>query len=107
MIQHKRTQRQTGLDVNNSVEGETMEMKMRRILNNKEPITDGAPMIYTERKDGVLAGYNIRTDRFEVAAELTEKNAKSVAARRQNRAEMSIVKDEKDGGAESIQATEN
>ena len=34
------------------VEGETIEQKMERILSNKEPIEDGAPEIYTERKDG-------------------------------------------------------
>ena len=33
---------------------ESLEHKVKRILNNKEPIKDGAPLIYTERKDGVL-----------------------------------------------------
>ena len=36
----------TKLRINQSVEGETIEMKMRRIVDNKEPITDGAPLIY-------------------------------------------------------------
>lgn len=36
----------TKIRVNKSVEGETIEMKMRRIVDNKEPITDGAPLIY-------------------------------------------------------------
>ena len=49
--------------------GESIEHKVRRIVNNKEPIKDGAPLIYTERKDGVQPSYNIRTDRFEVAVE--------------------------------------
>ena len=35
-------------------EAETIEEKINRIVNNKEPITDGAPIIYTERKEGVL-----------------------------------------------------
>ena len=35
-------------------EGETIEQKVNRIVNNNEPITDGAPIIFTERKDGVL-----------------------------------------------------
>lgn len=50
-------------------EGETIETKVRRIVLNKEPITDGAPIIYTEKKDGVLPQYDIRTDRFEIALE--------------------------------------
>lgn len=48
-------------------EGETIEIKVRRITEEKTPITDTAPIIYTNREDGVIAGYNIRTDRFDVA----------------------------------------
>lgn len=48
-------------------DGETIEEKVRRITENNEPITDGAPIIYTNRDDGVLPAYNIRTDRWEVA----------------------------------------
>jgi hypothetical protein len=48
-------------------EGESIEDKVRRITENNEPITDGAPIIYTNRDDGVLPAYNIRTDRWDVA----------------------------------------
>lgn len=48
-------------------EGESIEKKVRRITENNEPITDGAPIIYTNRDDGVLPAYNIRTDRWDVA----------------------------------------
>ena len=34
-----------------SREGETIEAKVRRIMSNNEPISDQAPLIYTERKD--------------------------------------------------------
>lgn len=71
--------------------GQTIETRIERMKTNKEPITDGAPLIYTDRKDGVQAGYNIRTDRFEVANEFTQKEQKSKAAKR---AAMRIVKDE-------------
>ena len=48
--------------------GETIEMKVRRITQNKEPITDVAQPIYMER--GVkMASCDIRTDRWEVARE--------------------------------------
>lgn len=50
-------------------EGETIEEKVTRIVDNKEAITDGAPIIYTNRNDGVIAAYNIRTDRWDVAQE--------------------------------------
>nr|DAQ24297.1 MAG TPA: hypothetical protein [Microviridae sp.] len=47
--------------------GESLENKIKRITENNEPITDGAPIIYTNRADGVLPAYNIRTDRWEIA----------------------------------------
>lgn len=53
-------------------EGESIENKVRRITENNEPITDGAPIIYTNRDDGVLPAYNIRTDRWEIAQEAME-----------------------------------
>lgn len=99
------------LKINDCVEGEMLETKIERIVNNSEPITDGAPLIYGERKDGVQASQNIRTDRFEVAIDATEKIAKSYKARREDKADMKVVKpdmktDEKsgesDGKAESI-----
>lgn len=48
-------------------EGEFIEEKIARVVENKEPIEDGAPIIYTERKDGVIPAYNIRTDKWDVA----------------------------------------
>ena len=48
-------------------EGESIEQKVKRITENNEPITDGAPIIYTNREDGVLPSYNIRTDRWDIA----------------------------------------
>lgn len=53
-------------------DGESIENKVKRITENNEPITDGAPIIYTNRDDGVLPAYNIRTDRWEVAQQAME-----------------------------------
>ena len=53
-------------------EGEYLEEKVRRITENGEPIGDGAPIVYTERKDGVNPAYNIRTDRWEIAQDAME-----------------------------------
>lgn len=76
---------ETSLERNESVEGETIEQKIERVVNNKEPITDGAPIIFTERKDGVQAAYDIRTDRFDVAAEAMNYVSKSDIAKRKKR----------------------
>lgn len=76
----------TTLRVNNAYEGETIEQKIFRITNNKEPITDGAPLIYTDRSEGVQPDYNIRTDRFEVAIDAMDKVTKAQQAKREERA---------------------
>ena len=48
-------------------EGEFIEEKVARVVENREPIEDGAPIIYTERKDGVIPAYNIRADKWDIA----------------------------------------
>ena len=102
-------QTSTSLTVRNVTEGETIEEKMRRVVNNNEPITDGAPLVYTDRKDGVLPQYDIRTDRWDVAIDAMDKVTKTETAKREAR--MKVVKDEPDakkdgdGGTEPIQAT--
>jgi hypothetical protein len=75
----------TALAVNTSYIGEPIEAKIRRILNNKEPISDGAPLIYTDRSEGVKPGYDIRTDRFDVAIEAMDKVTSSHQAKREER----------------------
>ena len=73
-------------NVNASNEGEKLEDKIERFVNNKETITDqGSPKIYMERSEGINKAYNFRTDRFEVAIEAMDKVAKSYAARREER----------------------
>lgn len=99
-----------GLNVNISKEGERLETKLERIIQNKEPIKDGAPLIFTERKEGVRASTNIRTDRFEVAIDAMDKVQKSFKARREERAktkDRDPIKGEgkEDGVAKSIQGT--
>ena len=72
-------------------EGESIEMKVKRLVENKEPIKDGSPLIYTDRKEGVNAAYNIRTDRFEIATEAMDKVHKSKQAKRD-----ALIKKEKE-----------
>ena len=67
-------------------EGEYLERKVERIVHNNEPITDGSPEIFTPLKDGVIPAYNIRTDRFEVAAEAMDAVSRSLDARRDKKA---------------------
>lgn len=63
-------------------EGETIETKVARIVQEKAPITDGAPIIYTDREQGVLPAYNVRTDRWDIAEDAMDKvNAAKMAKR--------------------------
>lgn len=83
-------------------EGETIEQKIERIVSNKEPITDGAPEIFTERKDGIVAAYNIRTDRWELAADAMDAISRSTAAKREAKADLKVVKDDEVSEAKPI-----
>lgn len=63
--------------------GESIEEKLRKILANGEPIEDTASLAYTERKDGVLPQYDIRTDRQELALDAYDHYNASEIAKRQ------------------------
>jgi len=76
----------TPINRNTSYKGETIEKKIQRIVNNKEPIKDGAPLTYTDRKNGVIPEYDIRTDRFEQAVEMADKITAMKLAERDKRA---------------------
>lgn len=99
MFKRKVKPGRTTLRVNNTYEGESIEHKINRIVNNKEPIKDGAPIQYTDRKDGVRPEFDIRTDRFEIAVEAMDKVSKTHLANRENR--LKIVKDEDAKGTEN------
>lgn len=110
MYQHKtRYSKGTSLKVNTSYIGETIEQKINRIVNNKEPITDGAPLIYTDRRDGVKPETDIRTDRFEIAIEAMDHVDKAHKAKREQR--LKTKEDDKkspgveDGGPKSTAGT--
>lgn len=91
--------------VNESAEGETIEQQIERLITNKEPLKGDSPLTYTERKEGVRAETNIRTDRWGIAVEATDKIARSYAARREERAAPRAEGkvEGNDGGPEPIQ----
>jgi len=97
-----------------TVEGEPIEHKIERIVSNKEPISDGAPEIFTERKEGVKSAYNIRTDRWEIASEAMSKVEGSIQAKRDAKGKISkkdeskvieLKVDKKDSGAKPTEGT--
>ncbi len=100
-IYKKITHKRGGLRVNTSVEGKTLEQKIEQIMSNGDKIEAEAELIYTDRKDGVVSGHNIRTDRFEVAVDAIGRTERAETAKRDNVAKLDIVKDdEKPSGTE-------
>lgn len=55
------------------VEGESILTKVRRILDENEPLTDGAPLIFTPKEDGVKPEFDIRTDKWQIAINAMDK----------------------------------
>lgn len=53
--------------------GETLIKKCQRILDEGEPLTDGAPMIYTPKQAGVREDCNIRTDKWALAMDAMDR----------------------------------
>ena len=60
-----------------TIEGEIIEKKIQRIMDEKTPIDDSAPIIYTERKNGINPAHDVRTDRFDLALEAMEIETKN------------------------------
>lgn len=101
---------ETSIKVNGSYVGETIEQKIERVTVNREPITDGAPIVYTERREGVRPEFDIRTDKFEIAIDAMDKVSKTKIAEREGRIGKIIElekarKEQKNGGAEPIGGT--
>lgn len=70
------------IEVHNEKEGVSIEEQMRKAVEGNEPIQATAHMTYNDRKDGVLAQHDIRTDRFEIAMTATDKVHATEYARR-------------------------
>lgn len=77
----------TNFDINESVEGQSIEEKMRETTMNGQPIESAAPLLYTDKKDGVLPQYDIRTDRWDIALNTTDKITRTQIAKSQEKPE--------------------
>lgn len=103
----------TTINQNESVEGEPIEIRIERILENGEGVSDASPVIHQERGDGVQPEYDIRTDRFDLALDGQDYINKSIMGKREEKAESQRQEREKalnaqktegkEGGAQSTQ----
>lgn len=77
-------------------QAEPREVKLRKIISGESnSMEDGVfPTIYTEKKDGVMPEYDIRTDRFEIAIEAMDKiNKSAINQIAKNKGETEAAKD--------------
>lgn len=64
-------------------EGESIERQIERLLTSGEKIESISPLMYTERKEGVLPETNIRSDKMLIAQHAMGKVSKSYIAKRE------------------------
>ena len=83
------TPARTTLKVNKTYKGETIEARLRRATTMGQPITSNvtSPPIYTAREEGVRPEHDIRTDRFELGVEGTDKIANQKRMKNQEKAD--------------------
>lgn len=67
----------------NLEKGESIEQKMFRVTTSNEPIENVSPLLYTDRKDGVLPETDFRTDRTAIAQAAMGAVTKSKIAKRE------------------------
>lgn len=79
----------TSLKVNQAYEGESIETKMSRLLENKDGIKGGAERIFTERKEGVHPALDIRTDRWDLATEKMDAVSRNRLTKREDKHDLS------------------
>jgi len=85
---------------NTSKQGEPIEQKMARLKTSKQPIKEGIkPIIYQDRNEGIHPGFNIKTNKMEVALEATDALAKARQAKRSHKPQ--------NGKPESTDGTQN
>lgn len=59
--------RGTSIQTNECYTGEPLYKQLRIATKTKNPIKMDAPIIYTDKKEGVKPQYDIRSDKWEIA----------------------------------------
>ena len=92
--------RPTRLEINKQTEGQRLEDKIARMINNGEPLkTMGTQLIYQERKEGVNPAYDMRAEKMDLALDAMNKVQESYKNR--SKANIKIVKEDPQGGTDS------
>lgn len=91
----------SSISLNEEREGEPLEIKVTRMLNNGENLTETSIEIFTPYEVGVLAGHDIRTDKWEHAIDAMDKVSKTRLAKGEGIPKViDLNKDEKEQATE-------
>ncbi len=96
----KSIKNKTSIEVEITYSAETLEETIQRRLKNKEPMDDNIKLLYTPITEGVKSGFNIRSDRWDIALDAINKIEKSKTVTTLN-----VLPKEETKVEESIQAT--
>lgn len=82
-----KNRRMSSIKVCEAYIAEPLESKIFRMTQNKEPIGDGADIIYQERADGIEPSFDIRTDKWEHMVDRMDTEARKKLSKREERIE--------------------
>lgn len=106
MRKPKWSPRTGNIQLENTYEAEGLEVKLRKMLENKEPIPEDWVTIYTEKSKGVEPQFNPRTDRWDIAMQTVGKIRYAENAEQTKRLEAMKEKSTAEESAENGSATE-
>lgn len=72
---------QTQISRNETYSAEPLLVKIRRMAETNEPIAAETTRIYTDKKMGVMAAYDIRADKFDIAMAAQDKYQAAMTAK--------------------------
>ncbi|AXH74752.1 MAG: hypothetical protein [Microviridae sp.] len=87
MIYSIKARSKTRMQGRETYEGETLESKIARMLEDNDPITEISERIYGTREEGVIPSTNIRSDRWDAAVDAMDAANQSKIARREAKRE--------------------
>lgn len=87
-------------------EGESLMNKLRKMTTEQEVPEEVLPIIYTDKADGVMAAYDIRTDRFEIGREAMEKIKSTEKKKRSEQKAVATKKNEVNNQENTEQSSE-
>lgn len=88
------------MSINDSIEGVSMEEKIREIIHNGETVDALEEPIFTKPSQGVVYGTDIRGDKWDHAIEINDKINNSIDKIRAMKIVKKEEKEEREEGAE-------